>query len=195
MASSGSHGRARDELHCLPGFIIAILSADYTEVKVKSAPGRLFMSHRQSQRAVELFSRNFNCAQSVYAACAPGKGLSEAQRLALGAPFGGGIARQGEVCGALTGALLTLGEAGGEAMTADPVAARNTLYAQAKQLTEAFRTAHGSILCRELTGCSLDTEAGKRSFKERGLHQNLCTKLVASAAEEVVRMTAGSTQK
>jgi C_GCAxxG_C_C family probable redox protein len=152
------------------------------------------MNHRQSQRAVELFSRNYNCAQSVYAACAPGEGLSEAQRLALGAPFGGGIARQGEVCGALTGALLTLGEAGGEAMAADPVAARNTVYAQAKQLTEAFRTAHGSILCRELTGCALDTEAGQRTFKERRLHQNLCTKLVAFAAEEVAKMTASSPQ-
>lgn len=153
------------------------------------------MSHRQSQRAVELFSGNYNCAQSVYAACAPGEGLSEAQRLALGAPFGGGIARQGEVCGALTGALLTLGEAAGEAMATDPVAGRNALYERAKQLTETFREAHGTILCRELTGCSLDTEAGQRSFKERGLHQNLCTKLVAFAAEEVVRMTAASSRK
>ena len=152
------------------------------------------MSHRQSQRAVELFSGNYNCSQSIYAACATGEGLSETQRLALGAPFGGGIARQGEICGALTGALLTLGEAAGEVMAADPVAGRNALYAQAKQLTEAFRAAHGSILCRELTGCALDTEAGQRSFKERGLHQNLCTKLVAFAAEEFVRMTAASTQ-
>jgi hypothetical protein len=63
------------------------------------------------------------------------------------------------------------------------------------QLTDAFRKAHGSILCRELTGCSLDTEAGQRSFKERGLHQNLCTKLVAFAAEEVERMTAESAKK
>jgi C_GCAxxG_C_C family probable redox protein len=143
---------------------------------------------------VELFSRNYNCAQSVYAACAPGEGLSEPQRLALAAPFGGGVARQGEVCGALTGALLTLGEAAGGAMAADPVAARNALYAKAKQLTVAFRAAHGAILCRELTGCALDTEAGQRSFKERGLHLNLCTKLVAFAAEEVVKMTDSSPQ-
>ena len=193
MASSGSHESAWDEQRCLNDFMISVLSAGYTEVKDKSTQ-RGCMSHRQSQRAVELFSGNYNCAQSVYAACAPGNGLSEAQRLALGAPFGGGIARQGEVCGALTGALLTLGEAGGEAMAADPVAGRNALYAQAKQLTEAFRAAHGAILCRELTGCALDTEAGQRSFKERELHQNLCTKLVAFAAEEVVRMTAASTQ-
>ena len=153
------------------------------------------MSNRQSERAVELFSRSYNCAQSVYVASATGDGLTEAQRLALAAPFGGGIARQGEVCGALTGALLTLGEAGGEAMAADPVAGRNALYERARQLTESFRTAHGAILCRELTGCVLNTEAGQREFKERGLHQNLCTGLVAFAAEQAGTMVAASQQK
>jgi C_GCAxxG_C_C family probable redox protein len=152
------------------------------------------MSNRQSQRAVELFSQNYNCAQSVYAACATGEGRSEPQRLALAAPFGGGVARQGEICGALTGALLALGENEGEAMAADPIAGRDALYARAQQLTEAFRKEHGAILCRELTGCALDTVAGQRAFKERGLHQNLCTKLVAFAAEEVVRMAVGSQQ-
>ncbi len=153
------------------------------------------MSNQQSERAVDLFSRNYNCAQSVYAASATRNGLSEAQRLALSAPFGGGIARQGEVCGALTGALLALGEAAGEAMAADPVAGRNALYVRATQLTETFRTAHGAILCRELTGCVLNTEEGQRTFKERGLHQNLCTKLVAFAAEQAVSMTVASAQK
>jgi hypothetical protein len=47
---------------------------------------------------LELFSQSYNCAQSVFAACAA-NGLSEAQRLALAAPFGGGIARQGESAG------------------------------------------------------------------------------------------------
>jgi hypothetical protein len=70
-------------------------------------------------------------------------------------------------------------------MAADPVAGRNAVYQRAKQITEAFRAAHGSILCRELTGCALDTEAGQRSFNERGLHQNLCSKLVVFAVEQV----------
>jgi C_GCAxxG_C_C family probable redox protein len=144
---------------------------------------------------VELFSRNYNCAQSVYASSATGDGLSEPQRLALAAPFGGGIARQGEICGALMGALLTIGEACGEAMAADPVAGRDALYERARLLTETFRKEHGSILCRDLTGCSLDTEAGQRSFKERGLHQNLCIKLVEFAAEQVGRMTDNAAKK
>jgi len=148
------------------------------------------VSTKQAERAVGLFSNSYNCAQSVYAACATGDGLNEAQRLAIAAPFGGGIARQGEVCGALAGALLALGEANGAAMATDPVAARSVLYARVKQLTETFRAAHGSILCRELTGCALDTEAGQRVFKERELHKNLCTGLVVFAAEQVVSFTA-----
>ena len=151
---------------------------------------RMQVSSEPAEHAVELFSQSYNCAQSVYAACATGDGMTEAQRLALGAPFGGGIARQGEICGALTGAFLALAEANASAMAVDPVAARSALYASVKQLTEAFRDAHGSIICRELTGCALDTEAGQRTFKERDLHKGLCTALVAFAAEQVVSITA-----
>jgi C_GCAxxG_C_C family probable redox protein len=115
--------------------------------------------------------------------------MSETQRLAIAAAFGGGIARQGEVCGALTGALLALGEAAGKAMAADPVGGRNALYERARELTATFRETHGAILCRELTGCSLDTEAGQRAFKERDLHKGLCTGLVAFAAGQVASLT------
>jgi C_GCAxxG_C_C family probable redox protein len=153
------------------------------------------MGGNQAERAVELFSQSYNCAQSVYAACATGDGLSEAQRLALGAPFGGGFAQMGEVCGALTGALLALGEADEAALAADPATARTALYARVRQLTEAFREAHGSILCRELIGCTFDTEEGRRSFKERGVRQNVCNKVVAFAADQVASMTAASAQK
>jgi C_GCAxxG_C_C family probable redox protein len=138
---------------------------------------------------LELFSQSYNYAQSVFAACAASEGLSEAQRLALAAPFGGGIARQGEICGALTGALLALGEAAGEAMAADPVAGRNALYEQAQKLTADFRSAHGAILCRDLTGCILNTEAGQLSYKERELHKNLCREIVVSAAESVDKIS------
>jgi len=70
-------------------------------------------------------------------------------------------------------------------MAIDPVAGRNALYERAQKLTEDFRSAHGSILCRELTGSILKTEDGQRSYKEREVHKNLCSKIVASATELV----------
>jgi C_GCAxxG_C_C family probable redox protein len=148
------------------------------------------MSTNPSQRALELFSQNYNCAQSVYAASAIGTGLSETQRLAQAAPFGGGVARQGEICGALTGALMALGEFHTEALTADRAATQALLYARAQQLIEAFRKAHGAVTCRELTGCSLSTEAGHRAFKETGVREKVCVKLVAFAAEQVTKQMA-----
>jgi C_GCAxxG_C_C family probable redox protein len=142
------------------------------------------MPSTSSQRAVELFSQHYNCAQAVFAACGKSDALSQEQRLALAGPFGGGFAAQGEVCGALTGALLVLGEASEAAVTADPVGARKAVYARSFRLTESFRAAHGSIRCRELTGCQLNTEEGMKAFQQSGLRQSLCTKLVAFAAEK-----------
>jgi C_GCAxxG_C_C family probable redox protein len=142
------------------------------------------MKRMNHQRAIELFSRKYNCAQSVYGSYLATDGMTEAQRLAVAAGFGGGVARQGEVCGALTGALMALGEACGETMVRDPETGRKDLYDRAQRLVDSFRQAHGSILCRELTGCILGTEEGKKSFDDRDLHKKLCSKLVVFATEK-----------
>ena len=61
----------------------------------------------KSEKALELFSNNFNCSQAVLTAFAPDFGLDEQLALKLGTSFGGG-ARNGEICGAVSGALLIL---------------------------------------------------------------------------------------
>jgi C_GCAxxG_C_C family probable redox protein len=153
------------------------------------------MKMMQPQRALELFAQKYNCAQSVYGSCTATEGLTETQRLAIAAGFGGGVARQGEVCGALTGALMALGEACGEAMVRDPENGRKDFYDRAQRLVDSFRQAHGSILCRELTGCILGTEEGKKSYDDRELHKNLCSKLVAFASEKVDEIISEALEK
>ena len=49
--------------------------------------------------AVTSFSQNFNCSQAVFSAFAPQFGLERETALKLASPFGGGVARRGEVCG------------------------------------------------------------------------------------------------
>ena len=63
--------------------------------------------------AVSTFAANYSCAQSVLSAFANQFGLPVQTALKLASPFGGGIARRGETCGAVTGALLVLGLARG----------------------------------------------------------------------------------
>jgi C_GCAxxG_C_C family probable redox protein len=148
-----------------------------------------FLVMDRLKRVLQLFYDKYNCAQSVFAACAEDEGLNEAERLALASAFGGGVAGQGEICGALTGALMALGEARRKEIAADPVSARKAVYEQARQITNAFRAVHGSILCRELTGCALDTEEGHRNFQERDVRKTVCSKLVVFAVNQVSEAT------
>jgi C_GCAxxG_C_C family probable redox protein len=136
------------------------------------------------EKAVALFE-NFNCAQSVFAACGAGEGLSEQTCLVVAGPFGGGMGRMGETCGAVTGALMALGVRHGQGMATDPAHARGPLYERAAALAAAFRERHGSLACRELTGCDLRTPEGQAKFSAGDLHHKLCNKLVASAVELV----------
>lgn len=134
--------------------------------------------------AVALFDR-FNCAQSVFAACGAANGLDEKSCLIVSGAFGGGMARMGETCGAVTGALMALGVRYGEAMATDPDQARGPLYDRVSTFVDAFKARHGSITCRELTGCDLRTPEGRAQFSARDLHHSLCRNLVASAVELV----------
>jgi len=139
------------------------------------------MSEEQVKRAGGFFAAKANCAQSVYAGLIADGKLSDEERMALALAFGGGVAGQGGICGALTGALLAMGEKRGPAVAAakDPQAARQEFYAEVRKLTEEFRRRHGAIHCRELTGCAMDTPEGRKSYQERGLHESFCTRLVS----------------
>lgn len=136
----------------------------------------------EAENAVILFDK-FNCAQSVFAACGPCEGLSEQMCLAVAGPFGAGMGRIGEVCGAVTGALMVLGVRKGQEMATNPAQARGPLYAHVQALADAFEERNGSLLCRELTGCDLRTPEGQEQFKSRDLHHTLCKGLVSCAVE------------
>ena len=64
------------------------------------------MDHKE--KALNYFSQQLHCSQAVLAAFAEECGITEEQALKLGSCFGGGM-RKGEVCGAVTGALMALG--------------------------------------------------------------------------------------
>ncbi len=102
-------------------------------------------------------------------------------RIATG--LGGGVARHGEVCGALIGAALALGLKYGRESGEDS-AAKKDMYSRVDRLIRRFEEEFGSIRCRELTGCDLLTPEGARRFNEQKLHSKFCTGLVAFAARE-----------
>jgi C_GCAxxG_C_C family probable redox protein len=130
------------------------------------------------ERAAELFSQNYNCSQSVFVAFAIPLGLDRQVALKLASPFGGGVARQGEICGAVTGALLVLGLLRG----AESPAGKDEIYRLSQEFMGLFREKHGTLLCRNLIDCDISTPAGHQSAFEKHIFTTICPVLVRDAA-------------
>ena len=135
-------------------------------------------------QAMTLFQQGFNCSQAVCAAYAPSLGLSHELALKIAAGFGGGMGRSGEVCGAVTGAIMVIGLKTGPIEAAD-AAAKENAYALTHQVIEQFADRHGSILCRELLGCDIGQPEGLQHAREAQLFTRLCPQFVRAAAEIV----------
>ncbi len=141
------------------------------------------------EKANELFANKFHCSQAVFAAFAEELGITEEQALKIGACFGSGM-RQGEVCGACTGALMALGLKYGQCKEYDSVARLKTNEVSVKFLSE-FKIENGSYMCRELLKCDIRTEEGVASALEKNLFTEFCPKMVESATKiaEVIMNT------
>jgi C_GCAxxG_C_C family probable redox protein len=144
--------------------------------------------NRTDQALTCFLEQGCNCAQATFVPYAPDLGVDRDTALRLAAPFGGGVCRRGEVCGAVTGALMALGLRFAPTET-DPESKART-YAVIGRFLDEFGAAHGSIVCRDLLGCDLSTPEGQAESKEKGLHQTVCAGLVRSAAEILERMLA-----
>lgn len=101
------------------------------------------------ERAVEFFSRGYNCSQSTAAAFAQVLGLDEKEVLSGMAGFGGGVGGQREMCGALTGMIYVLGHIYGYYDPHD-IEAKTALYRAVRELSEEFKAEFGTTNCREL---------------------------------------------
>lgn len=146
-------------------------------------------NQRRVERAVELFRQGYNCSQSVVAAFADHYALSEELALRLASPFGAGIGRMRETCGAACGMFLLAGlECGNTAPTA---AAKGATYEVVQALAARFREINGSTNCGVLLGLrkpaeQLPSEATQTTPEERTpeyYKKRPCAKMVESAAQ------------
>ncbi len=134
------------------------------------------------EHAVSCFNQGFNCAQSVFSAFSSQLGLPSDIALKIGAPFGAGVGRMGEVCGAVNGAMMVIGLKFGH-INADDVETKEEAYGMAKKFINSFRERNGSIICRELLKYDLSKPEEYKMAQDQGLFTSLCPKLVQDAAE------------
>jgi len=133
---------------------------------------------KKSEKAAEIFNEGFNCSQAVLAAFCDELGLQESDAKSLAAAFGGGMGRKGSVCGAVTGALMVLGMKNGGKKED-----KEKNYADVAKFWDKFTEVHGTVICRKLLEYDISTPEGLKKMKELNLHEKICAKLVANAAE------------
>jgi len=139
------------------------------------------------KKAATLFAEGFNCAQAVLTSHAQQFGLVPETALKLSAAFGAGMGRQGEVCGAVTGALMVIGLASGHSI-ADDKEAKERTYRLARRFLNEFAQRNGSIRCRELLGCRIDEAEGMERARQQVLFTTICPRLVDEASEILEQM-------
>ena len=83
----------------------------------------------KADSAEELFRMGYNCSQSVYAAFAEDLGMSVEEAAKRASPFGAGFGKLREVCGAVSGMVLVLGDLCGYQDPTD-AAGKQALYAR-----------------------------------------------------------------
>ncbi|MGA2533442.1 MAG: C-GCAxxG-C-C family protein [Candidatus Aminicenantales bacterium] len=134
----------------------------------------------KTERAISLFQEGFSCSQAVFAAYAEEFGLARETALRIAQPFGGGIAKSGDWCGAVTGAFLVIGLKHGR-VKSDDAAAKDKTYALVQEFVRRFRAGHGTTRCNDLLGCDIATPEGQKTIQDRKLHETLCENLIRDA--------------
>ncbi|MFO7732416.1 MAG: C-GCAxxG-C-C family protein [Candidatus Aminicenantes bacterium] len=137
------------------------------------------MTHQD--QALSLFREGFSCSQAVAAAFAEGLGLDRETALRISQPFGGGIARSGDWCGAVTGAFLAIGLKHGRFRAEDAVS-RDRTYALVQEFIRRFKARHTHLKCRDLLDCDISTPAGQKKAEDLDLHKTRCEGFVRDAA-------------
>ncbi|MGE5454844.1 MAG: C-GCAxxG-C-C family protein [Methylocystaceae bacterium] len=131
------------------------------------------------EQAVKNFHNPYSCSQTIFTAFGPGLGCPEDMCVRVASCFGGGMARTGNTCGLVTGALMAIGLM----YNPDSSSPKDEVYQLARTFKQNFEANHGSITCRDLLGHDISTPEGQQKVETGDLHEKICRELVKSAAE------------
>ncbi len=111
--------------------------------------------------ALHNFEENFSCSQSVVMAFSEEFGLDKIQAAAIAAGFGSGIGDTHSICGAFSGAAMSLGlHFAGNA----PEGRGNKpqIYTKVREMKADFKSEIGSDICGEIIKAAVGSGIPKR---------------------------------
>lgn len=132
------------------------------------------------EEALALMHEYGSCCSGVFAAYAPELGMEKALAGRAGRGMAGGIGGLGNVCGAVSGAVLVIGLSKTKEGTAQDVKASYETMDTVKEFIDTFEEQHSSIKCRELIGYDISTQEKSLAAMKENAFVN-CPKFIASA--------------
>ncbi len=124
--------------------------------------------------ALDLFSGNHNCAQSVLMSYANEYGLEHEIAIEVAAGFGGGMGRLQETCGAVTGAFMVIGLHFSR-MNLDDDEKKDLIASRIQEFAAEFEKDFGSLKCLDILGYNIRSDEGSQQAIEDNAYQEKCT--------------------
>jgi C_GCAxxG_C_C family probable redox protein len=107
--------------------------------------------------------------------------LEKTTALKIAAGFGGGM-RKGEVCGAVTGAVMAPGLKYGHCRK-DDVETRQKANAITADFMDKFTQRHQTVICKKLLGYDLSRKGEAEKTAAGGVFTTICPGMIEDAVE------------
>ena len=137
----------------------------------------------RKELAINYFKEGYNCSQAVVLAFKDLLTIDANELCKVASPFGGGISRMRETCGAVTGMVLVLGNLIGYS-TPEMGEKKHELYKNTQEILKIFENRYGSLTCRKLLNLTVHHDDPKPSERDHSFFLNRpCPELIGGAAE------------
>jgi C_GCAxxG_C_C family probable redox protein len=133
-------------------------------------------------RAVQYAEKGFLCSEAVLLALSETQNITSKiiPRIATG--FGAGISRHGEVCGALSGAVMGLGLRFGRSQVSE-TSQDTSPYQFGQTMVNLFASRAGHVRCRDILDLDIASDEGRKKYREQNLWESKCRELIRIATE------------
>ena len=134
----------------------------------------------KSTHALACFRNGFACSSAVFSSFSEELGLDPETAKKISCGFGAGISKTGNICGAVSGAIMVIGLKYGKTKEGDDAATEKT-RALVREFMQEFTERHGSVNCTELLGYNLSNPEEYEKARDNKLFVTKCPELVSDA--------------
>lgn len=137
-------------------------------------------------------SHPYGCAETTFMVLKEAFDLPDPTDPSAAMALNGGVAYDGGVCGAISGAALAVGLLASRRF-ADHARAKEEAREAIAGLMDDFRAAHGAVDCRALVGRDIRTPEQHKAFIDSGIWRVACMSQIDCVVRALAPLPAGKT--